>query len=80
VKKFYCLDLDCDHRDDFADCAKEVAARSERDAAFTMATFEDECDGSKARIMVADNPAGDDALVFVVTQRVTVTYDIDEQA
>lgn len=80
MKKFYCLDLDCDHRDDFADCAKEVAARSESDAAYTMAIFETMDDGSKARIMVADNPAGDGAVVFTVTQRVTVTYDIDEEA
>ena len=39
---------------------------------------EDMEDGSKARIMVADNPAGDDALVFIVTQRVDVTYKVSE--
>jgi len=80
MAKFYCLDLDCDSRDDFEDCATEVEARSESDAAYTMAIFETMDDGSKARIMVADNPAGDGAVVFTVTQRVTVTYDIDEEA
>ena len=79
MAKFYCLDLDCNSRDDFEGCAKEVEARSESDAAFNMAIFEDMQDGIKARIMVADNPAGECALVFIVTQRVTVTYDIEEQ-
>ena len=79
MAKFYCLDLDCDSRDDFEGCAKEVEARSESDAAFNIAIFEDMDDGRKARIMVADNPAGECALMFIVTQRVTVTYDIEEQ-
>lgn len=77
---FYCIDLDVNQREDFEACATKVEARSKSDAAYTMAIFETMDDGSKARIMVADNPAGDDALVFVVTQRVTVTYDIDEQS
>ncbi len=78
MKTFYCLDLDMDHPDDFAKSAKKVEARSDSDAALTMAIFEDMEDGSKARIMVADNPAVDDALVFIVTQRVDVTYKVSE--
>jgi len=78
MKTFYCLDLDMSHPDDFAESAKKVEGRSDSDAAFNMALFEDMEDGTKARIMVADNPAGDDALVFVVTQRVTVSYDVSE--
>lgn len=77
---FYCIDLDVNQREDFEACATKVEARSKSDAAHTMAIFETMDDGSKARIMVADNPAGDGAVVFTVTQRVTVTYDIDEEA
>jgi len=80
MDKFYCLDLDMYAAEDFIDACKELDARDERDAALTMAIFEDMEDGTEARIMVADNPAGDDALVFTVTQRVRVSYDIEEQS
>ena len=78
--KFYCLDLDMHSAEDFADAAQELDARDERDAALTMAIFEDLQDGIKARIMVADNVAGEDAVVFIITQRITVSYDIDEES
>lgn len=76
---FYCIDLDMTPREDFVECATKLEARSKSDAAYVMAIFENMNDGSMARIMVAENPEGDDAVVFTVTQRVTVTYDIDEQ-
>lgn len=77
---FYCIDLDMTPREDFVECATRLEANSERDAAVTMAIFEDEHDGSMARIMVADNPEGADAVVFTVTQRVDIRYEIDEQS
>ncbi len=80
MKKFYCLDLDMYSAEEFADAAQELDARDAKDAALTMAIFEDEQDGIKTRIMVAENVAGDDAVVFIVTQRVTVSYDIEEEA
>lgn len=77
---FYCIDLDTTPRDNFEECAIKLEARTKSDAAYTMAIFENQQDGSKARIVVADNPAGEDAVVFTVTQRVTVTYEVDEEA
>ena len=80
MKKFYCLDLDMHSAEDFVDAAQKLDARDERDAALTMAIFEDMQDGIKARIMIAGNVAGEDAVVFIITQRVTVSYDIDEES
>ena len=77
--KFYAICLDVVPAEDFEDEAVEVDAYSEEDAAEKVVTFEDLDDGRTGEAMVADNPKGENATRYTVTQRVRVSYDVREK-
>ena len=77
--KFYAICLDVVHAEEFESEAVEVDARSMEDAAENVVTFEDLDDGRSGDALVADNPKGENAIRYKVTQRVRVTYDVVER-
>lgn len=79
MSTFYAICLDIVPAEDFEDEAVEVEARSEEDAAEQVVVFDDLDDGRSSDVMVADNPKGENATRYKVTQRVRVTYEVRER-